>query len=110
MIVAARKMLRRRLSPQAYRHVRTCWWNGTFYLPRLVASFFVRRSPMVQGFPGGQTSELVRQLRAINVLAPTEMCRVMTRHGSDKGDGSHNYSAIYSTLLGKLRDRPLRIF
>lgn len=65
---------------------------------------------MVQGFPGGHTSELVRQLRAINVFAPTEMCRVMTRHGSDKGDGSHNYSAIYSTLLGKLRDRPLRIF
>jgi hypothetical protein len=38
------------------------------------------------------------------------MCRVMTRHGSDKGSGVHNYTTIYSAILGKLREQPLRIF
>ena len=109
MIATAREMLRRGLSPQAYQQIRSYWWHGSSYLPRLAASFFVRRSPRVKGFPSGQ-SELVRQLCGINVFAPTEMCRVMTRHGSDKGHGYHNYTAIYSGLLGKLRDRPLRIF
>jgi hypothetical protein len=34
----------------------------------------------------------------------------MTRHGSDKGQGKHNYTTIYSALFGNLRDRPLLIF
>ena len=38
------------------------------------------------------------------------MCRVMTWHGSDKGRGTHNYTTIYSSLFGKLRDQPLLIF
>jgi hypothetical protein len=65
---------------------------------------------MVQGFPGGHTPEIVSALRSINVFAPTEMCRVMTSYGSDKGHGWHNYTTIYSVIFGKLRDRPLRIF
>lgn len=110
MITTARELLRRKLSPQAYQYVRCFWWHSRFYLPRLVASFFVRRTPKVQGFPSGQTSELVRQLRGINVVAPTEMCRVMTKHESDKGQGWHNYTTIYTVLFRKLRDQPLRIF
>lgn len=65
---------------------------------------------MVQGLSGGHTEELVRELCGINVFCPTEMCRVMTRHGSDKGHRWHNYTTIYSALFGKLRDQPLRIF
>jgi hypothetical protein len=110
MIATARKLLKRKLSPQAFQYVRSYWWHSRFYLPRLVASFFVRRTSKVQGFPGGHTSELVHQLRGTNVLAPTEMCRVMTWHESDKGQGWHNYTTIYSVLFGKLRDQPLRIF
>jgi len=34
----------------------------------------------------------------------------MTWHGSDKGQGWHNYTTIYSVLFGELRDQPLRIF
>jgi hypothetical protein len=34
----------------------------------------------------------------------------MTRHESDKGQGWHNYTTIYSGLFGKRRDQPLRIF
>ncbi len=33
----------------------------------------------------------------------------MTRLGSDKGQGWHNYTTIYSALFGALRDKPLRI-
>lgn len=47
--------------------------------------------------------------REVNLLAPTKMCSVMTWHGSDKGH-RHNYTTVYSALLGELRDRPLRIF
>jgi hypothetical protein len=111
MIATARKLLRRKLSSQAYHSIRFCRWYGVFYLPRLVASVFVRRTPKVQYFSCGHTSEpFLQQLRGINVMAPTKMCRVMTRHGSDKGRGEHNYTTIYSVLFGKVRDQPLRIF
>jgi hypothetical protein len=33
----------------------------------------------------------------------------MTRHGSDKGSGWHNYTTVYSTLFWGWHDRPLRI-
>lgn len=111
MIATARELLRRKLSPRAYHSLRFCWWYGVFYLPRLAASVFVRRTPRVQGFPGGHTSEpFLHQLRGVNVIAPTKMCRVMTRHGSDKGRGEHNYTTIYSVLFGRVRNQPLLIF
>jgi hypothetical protein len=100
--------------------IRYYWWYSYFYFPRLLASIFIRRAPKVRGFPGGHTATpFFHQLRGINVFAPTRMCRVMTRHGSDKGQGwrtatgptlTHNYTTIYSVLFGNLRDRPLRIF
>jgi len=110
MIVTSREVLKRKLSPQAYQRVRSYWWHSRFYLPHLIASLFVRRTPKVQGFPDDHTSELVHQLRGINVFAPTEMCRIMTGHCSDKGQGWHNYTTVYSALFDKLRDQPLRIF
>ena len=111
MTATARELLRRKLSPQAYQYLSFYWWHIRFYLPRLVASIFVQRTPKIQGFSGGHTSEpLLYQLLGINVFAPTKMCRVMTKHGSDKGRGWHNYTTIYSALFGKLRDQPLLIF
>jgi hypothetical protein len=38
------------------------------------------------------------------------MCRVMTKHGSDKGNTRHNYTAVYSALFSGRRHEPLRIF
>jgi len=110
MIGPARQLLRRHLSPQAYQNVRSYWWHVHFYLPHLVGSVVVRRTPRVQRFSDSQASDLIQRLHGINVFAPTEMCRVMTRHGSDKGQGWHNYTTIYSVLFGELRDQPLRIF
>jgi len=104
-------LLRGRISPESFQHLRYRKWYLQFYLPRLTASNFIRRTPKVQGFPSSRPPELlVNQIRDVNVVAPTEMCRVMTRHGSDKGNGVHNYTTIYSVLFGDLRDRPLRIF
>jgi hypothetical protein len=109
VIATCRKFLRQNLSPKAFQYVRSSWWHSRFYLPHLVASLFVRRTPKIQDFSEGRASELVSQLRDVNVLTPTEMCRVMTLYGSDKGQGWHNYTTIYSALFGKLRDQPLRI-
>lgn len=111
MLARIREFLWRKLSPQAFHYVRFFWLNCSFFLPRIVASVLVRRTPKVQDFPGGHTSErLLHQLRGVNVFAPTKMCRVMAWHGSDKGQGWHNYTTIYSVLFGKLRDQPLLIF
>lgn len=106
MIVTVRNLLKRKLTPEAFRSVGLCWWYGKFYMPRRIASTVVRRSAVVHGPP----SDLVDQLRAINTFAPTTMCRIMTKYGSDKGNSWHNYTTIYSEIFGTLRNRPLRIF
>jgi hypothetical protein len=108
--VAAREFLRRHLSPRAYRRARL-WWRCRFYWPSLAASYIVKARPIVRGFPSGRTSDLGNKLRDVNVLAPTEMCRVMNWHGSDKGVGGwHNYAPVYSVLLGTRRGQQIRIF
>lgn len=110
MKIAVREFLRRHLSPQAYRQLRL-WWRCRLYWPSLAASYIVKGRPVVRGFPNDRSSDLVNELRDVNVLAPTEMCRVMNRHGSDKGvGGQHNYTPLYSVLFGKLRNQRLRIF
>jgi hypothetical protein len=108
---AIRTSLRRALSPRAYGLVRFRWWYLSFYFPRLVISWFVNRTPEVRAFIGNNgASDLLRQLRSVNTLAPTNMCRVMTKYGSDKGHGWHNYTTVYSVLFEGWRDRPLRVF
>lgn len=104
-----RNLLRKILPFKAYNRVRYCWWKIKFYFPRRIASSVVRRSPRIKGCSVRTTSELVHRLRSINVFAPTPMCRAMSRHGSDKGQGWHNYSTVYFGLFGSLRNQPLRI-
>ena len=55
-------------------------------------------------------SSLADQVRSVNLLAPTRMCREMYRRGSDKSLHWHNYTTIYNALLGELQSQPLRIF
>jgi hypothetical protein len=106
VIASVRDVLRRRLSSEAYQHTHYLWWLSKFYVPRRVASAVVRRTAHLHGRP----SDLVDNLRGVNVFAPTAMCRIMTRYGSDKGNSWHNYTAVYSHLFAKLRDREIRIF
>ena len=69
-----------------FQFVRFWWWCLSFYFPRLVASRLVKRTPQVYGFGAALTSSsLAEKLRSVNLLAPTKMCRVMTKFGSDKG-------------------------
>ncbi len=108
MDATVRELLRRKLSPQAFEYMRSFWWHSSFYLPHLAASPVVRRTPMVEGFPREHAPEpLLKVLRGINVFAPTKMCRVMTKYGSDKGQYWHNYTTVYSTLFRKLQKQPL---
>jgi hypothetical protein len=110
MKAAAREFVKKNLSPQTYRFLRYRLWLGSSYLPRVLVSSFVHRTPKVRGFPAGPATEFVNQLRSVNIFVPTEMCRVMARHGSDKSSRWHNYTMVYSALFGKFRDRALRIF
>jgi hypothetical protein len=108
--ILCRDLLRRVLTPSAFDVVRFCWWRVSFYYPRLVISRFTKRTPVVFGFGGRDgASYLVNKLQSVNVLAPTVMCKVMTKCGSDKGAGWHNYTTLYSALFEEYLDRPLRI-
>jgi hypothetical protein len=107
--VTLRRLLHR-ISPQAFRFATFCVWYVWIYLPHITASWFIRRRPQVHGFGSGSVSHLVKQLGSINALAPTRMCRVMTRNGSDKGRRWHNYTTVYSVLFDGYRDQPLRFF
>lgn len=105
-----RELLRRNLSPHSFNRIRYRWWQASFYLPRLLTSSVVRYPPAVHVVPDGDSSTLARQLRSVNVLAPTQPCRIMTKHGSDKGSGSHNYTTIYAALFAQQRHQANRIF
>jgi len=106
MIAAIRNILKRNLSPESFHQVSSWWWCGKYYLPHRAVSKLVRRPPLVHGSP----SELRMALESINTFAPTSMCRIMTKHGSDKGNSWHNYTTVYSALFGPLRGRVRRIF
>lgn len=99
----------RTLSPGMVHSVRVWWWFGSSYFPRLIISLFANRPPQVRGFGGkpGPT-HIANQLKEINVLAPTAVCRIMTKHGSDKAR-AHNYSTVYSALFKERLDQPLQI-
>jgi hypothetical protein len=75
-----------------------------------VASWFVRHAPQVRGFGGvGGASSLVNKLENVNLLARTQLCKIMLRHGSDKSH-FHDYTVVYSALFKAISDAPLRIF
>lgn len=105
-----RVVLRRVVSPRMLRFARARWWYLSSYFPRVVMSLVVKRTPEVRSFSVAQTpSSLTKQLQSVNALAPTKMCRVMTKYGSDKSR-LHNYTTVYSALFKGRYDQPLRIF
>jgi hypothetical protein len=121
MLTYPREMLRRNLSADTYNKLRySWWWGGKSYLPRLLASSVKRATPRIHSFGAEHDQSPLRQLRSVNVLAPTRLCRTMTWYGSDKGSmtwygnyqtmGYHNYTTVYAALFAPIRTRPLRIF
>jgi SAM-dependent methyltransferase len=90
--------------------LRFWWWSLSSYFPRRATSLFARRTPQVRGFgPAHAASNLEKQLQNVNVLAPTDMCRVMAKYGSDKGR-LNNYTPVYSALFKERREQSLRVF
>lgn len=103
-----RPVIRRTLTPRAVQILRFKSWCLWSYLPGLMISKFVRRTPEVQRFGVATVPiDLAKQIQRVNVLAPTEMCRVMTKWGSDKGWNA--YTTLYSALFSERRDQPLRV-
>src|SRR5882724_246594 len=101
-------LVRRTLSPRTVQVLRFRNWYLLSYLPRLLSSPLLKRRLQVRGFKGAVgRSVLVEKLQAVNVLAPTEMCPVMARYGSDKA--LHSYTQVYSALFKDWFDRPLRM-
>jgi SAM-dependent methyltransferase len=93
-----------------FQFLRFRWWCLSCYVPRLVTSRLVKRTPQVRGFGAALIpSNLATQLQNVNTLAPTKMCRVMTRCGSDKGR-ANNYTPLYSALFKERSGQPLRVF
>jgi SAM-dependent methyltransferase len=103
-------LVRRTLSPRMLQFVRFRWWCLSSYFPRLVTSWFVKRTPQIRSFGAALTlAHLAKRLQRVNVWAPTKFCRVMTKYGSDKGR-AHNYTTVYSALFKRRYHQPLRIF
>jgi hypothetical protein len=109
MSQSARELLRQRLSPQAFENLRFARWYYRSHLTGLAATFRGHPAPVIHSFPEGIASGVADEIRGVNIFAPSTMCRVMSRYGSDKGT-KHNYTTLYSVLFGKLRTKPLRIF
>lgn len=106
-----RILLQRLLSPTVLDFVRVCNWYVSFYFPRLATSRFVKCSPEIYTFgDDSRAPRFLNQLRNVNTLAPTKMCRIMTKYGSDKGSGWHNFTTAYSVLFKEHGEQPLRIF
>jgi hypothetical protein len=104
-------VLQRSMSPKLFQFLRSKAWYPLVCFPRFVVARFIRRHPVVRGFGRlGDESALVRQIQNVNVIEPTKMCQVMTRHGSDKGRRAHNYTTVYSALLRGKFNQPYRIF
>jgi hypothetical protein len=106
---SARELLRRKLSPKTFGNIRFGWWYYRSHLGGFAATFSGHPAPVIHSFPEGMAFRMPGEISGVKTFAPTTMCRVMARHGSDKGT-NHNYTTIYSVLFRQLRTKPLRIF
>ena len=85
------------------------WYVG-LHLPRSVLGTVIHRPARVDAYNEAPGSDFVPLLRSVNTFRSTGWCRVMTKHGSDKGRRWHNYTTVYAALFAGRQDRPLRIF
>lgn len=104
-----RPVVRRILSPRSVQLLRFRYWCLSSYFPRLLSCWLVKHKPEVRGFgTTSASSDLANKLQSVNMFAPTKMCRVMTKWGSDKA--SNSYTPLYSALFKERCDQQLRVF
>src|SRR6266480_493712 len=66
-----RPLVRRTLSPRMLQFVRFQWWRLSSYFPRLVTSWFVKRTPQIRSSGAALTvAHLAKRLQRVNVWAP----------------------------------------
>ena len=106
----AKAVLRQTLPLRYFDFAKTRWWWLNHFTAPSIKSWFIKRTPIVHSFNSRGESYIEDRVRTVNVLAPTKLCHVMTRQGSDKGLFRHNYTTIYSALLKERQSEPLRIF
>lgn len=100
-----RPLVSQTISPTTIQSCRFRWWYVSSYIPRRFSSKVV--TPRVRHFGAAVTPSLVECLRKVNLLSPTETCRVMSRFGSDKA--WHGYTPLYSALFRERYNEPLDI-
>jgi len=110
MLAYPRQLLRRNLSPKTYNLLRYSRWGATIYVPRLLVSLVRRSVPRIVGLWNSSEPGPLQRLLAVNLRAPTRLCRIKTWYGSDKGKYRHNYTTVYSALFSGIRNKALRIF
>ena len=110
LVSDAKAVLRQTLPPRYFNLAKTRWWWLNNYTVPSIKSWFVKRMPIVHSFGSGGESYIKNRVQNLNVLAPTALCQIMTRQGSDKALYRHNYTTIYSALLKDRQNEPLRIF
>jgi hypothetical protein len=103
-----RPLVTRTLSPTAVQFYRWQSWYFSSYFPRLLSSRVLGCVPQVRCFGAAPVPSIAKRLQSVNLRAPTEMCRVMTKFGSDKG--WNNYTPLYSALFKERCNRSLRVF
>jgi hypothetical protein len=100
------KMVRKILPPPARSFLKYVVFANTVARLR-------HRAPTIEVFVAPQSTqagtELNAQLEKVNADAPTELCRIMRRYGSDKGLGRHNYTTVYHRLFAPWKTRKLRL-
>ena len=52
---------------------------------------------------------IISNIQSKASVPPTQLCRIMNKHKSDKGNGWHNYTKIYHSLFSEIREQKLNI-
>ena len=70
---------------------------------------FVKYRPVVKVFNSGcGDPQALSLIETSNIPARTKLCRIMSRHRSDKSD-YHNYTTVYYHLFARFVPSPIRI-
>jgi len=101
-----RTFLKASLSPARFRSVQVSWWRVKVYLYSRANASSSKVRPQVTG----AESQLTSTIRTINVFERTRICDIMSKYGSDKGNGWHAYTPVYSEIFKELFDKKLKIF
>jgi hypothetical protein len=101
-------VLKDTLPPTIFGYVRDYTWIARFYVPKLFVATFVTRNPrVIWSSARADENPVLSKICSINVILPTRFCRIMTKYGSDKGRGWHNYTTVYSVLFDEFQTKSL---